>query len=100
MNSDFLEFILEQLHDLPNLSYRPMFGGHGLYQDTQFFAIIHQQNLYFKANDKTRQAYIDQGSTPFKPSEKQTLKNYYLVPADIIENKDELTQCAAQAVSL
>ena len=34
---------------------------------------------------------------PFRPSDKQTLKNYYEVPPDILEDGDELVRWAEQA---
>ena len=36
---------------------------------------------------------------PFRPSEKQTLKNYYEVPADVIEDRSELASWASKAAS-
>jgi DNA transformation protein len=35
---------------------------------------------------------------PFRPNAKQTLKSYYQVPADVIEDADELSQWAMKAI--
>jgi DNA transformation protein len=35
---------------------------------------------------------------PFKPSAKQTLKNYYEVPAEVVEDADELMLWSEEAV--
>jgi DNA transformation protein len=37
---------------------------------------------------------------PFRPNPKQTLKNYYEVPVNIMENIDQLTIWAKQAIFL
>jgi TfoX/Sxy family transcriptional regulator of competence genes len=35
---------------------------------------------------------------PFRPSAKQTLKSYYQVPVDIVEDGDRLCQWAMKAI--
>jgi len=57
-----------------------MFGGFGLYHCDLFFGILHKGRLYFKTNDQTRPVYEKYGMKPFRPSAKQTLKNYYEIP--------------------
>ncbi len=94
----FKEFVLDQLAGLPGVTCRAMFGGYGLYRGAVFFGIIHKGRLYFKTDDRTRAAYLDQGMKPFRPNKKQTLKTYYEVPVDIIEDAEELAawaECAA-----
>jgi DNA transformation protein len=77
-----------------------MFGGFGLYQGEVFFGIIHQGRLYFKTNERTRQSYVKKGMKPFRPNAKQTLKTYYEVPVEVIEDQEELATRARQAASL
>ena len=59
----------------------------------------HKGRLYFKTNEQTRPAYIENGMKPFRPSEQQTLKNYYEVPPDVLEDGDELIQWALKAAT-
>lgn len=93
----FKDFVLDQLADLRGLTCRAMFGGHGLrYQDT-FFGIIHKGRLYFKVSPATVALYQEQGMTPFKPNAKQTLKSFYEVPVDVIEDAEQLTHWAELA---
>ena len=75
-----------------------MFGGYGLYQDETFFGIIHKGRLYFKIDDATIDEYRERKMKPFRPNAKQTLKSYYLVAVDIIEDGDELCEWAAKAI--
>ncbi len=91
MKSDsFVEFVLDQLRDVGSVTCRAMFGGHGLYRKGKFFAIIHKGKLYFKTDEKSREAYIKKGMKPFAPNKKQTLKNYYEVPGDVLDDADRL----------
>jgi len=94
----FKEFVLDQLQDLGPVTCRAMFGGYGLYHRDVFFGILFKGRLYFKTNDRTRPGYEDCGMQPFRPSDKQTLKNYFEVPPDILEDGDELVRWAHQAV--
>jgi len=94
----FKDFVLDQLCNLPGVTCCAMFGGYGIYQGEVFFGIIHQGRLYFKTNDRTRPAYVKKGMKPFRPNAKQTLKTYYEVPVEIIEDSDQLTAWAEQAV--
>ena len=95
------EFVLEQLRDLDEVAAKPMFGGFGLYQGRKFFGLVTRNDVvYFKTNEETRQDYIDLGSDVFRPSEKQTLKNYYEVPGEILDDREKIVSWAERAVDL
>jgi len=99
MNRDgFLDFILDQLNGIGSLEARRMFGGVGLYSDGVFFGIIDRGRLYFKTGSKTRSTYVEMGMKPFRPNAKQTLRTYYEVPVDIIEDQDLLVTWAGGAI--
>ena len=97
-DDSFKDFVLDQLDELPELECRSMFGGYGLYQEEIFFGIIFQGRLYFKTNARSAVPYRKLGMKPFQPNRKQTLRNYYEVPVDIIEDCDRLTNWAREAV--
>ena len=92
----FKDFVLDQLNGLRGVTCRSMFGGYGLYQGEVFFGIIHKSRLYFKTDEASRAAYRERGMKPFRPNAKQTLKTFYEVPADIIEDAEQLVTWAAQ----
>ena len=92
--------MLDQLSELSGLTHRAMFGGYGLYQRETFFGIIHEGRLYFKTDGTTRAAYVTRKMKPFRPNPKQTLKTYYEVPVDVLEDAGELTKWAQQASNL
>ena len=93
----FKDFVLDQLADLRGLTCRAMFGGYGLYRRTTFFGIIHKGRLYFKVTPATIADYTQQGMKPFKPNAKQTLKSFYELPPDILDDAERLTTWAEQA---
>jgi DNA transformation protein len=98
-NDGFKDFVLDQLSDFPGLTCRAMFGGYGLSQRETFFGIIHKGRLYFKVTPATLSPYKEQGMKPFRPNAKQTLKSFYEVPVDVLEDRDQLTSWARQAIS-
>lgn len=93
----FVAFVLDQLEGLDGVSARRMFGGHGLYLGDAFVGIIHDGRLYFRTDEVSRGDYRDRGMQPFRPNARQTLKNYFEVPADIIESPRRLREWALRA---
>ena len=96
-DESFKEFVLDQLHGLVGIDCRAMFGGYGLYRNDVFFGIIHKGRLYFKTDQKSVPIYLEVGMKPFRPNAKQTLKSYYEVPVDVIEDSDQLVDWAKNA---
>ena len=91
-------FILEQLSGAEGLGCRAMFGGHGLYRGGTFFGILFDGRLYFKIDDSTLVPYTRRAMSPFRPNDKQVLRSYFEVPADVVESRDELLRWAETAV--
>jgi DNA transformation protein len=94
----FKDFIVDQLAALRGVTSRKMFGGHGLYRDGVFFGIVYKGRVYFRVTDDTLPAYRELGMKPFRPNAKQTLKTYYEVPVDVVEDAERLTTWAVQAL--
>lgn len=95
----FKEFVLDQLHGLDHLSCRAMFGGHGLYRGNRFFGIIFKGRLYLKTTDVTRGEYQARGMKPFRPNSKQTLREYYEVPEDVLDDPEALRLWVGKAAA-
>jgi DNA transformation protein len=69
--SALVEHCLELLSPLGEVRARRMFGGHGLYIDDLFVAVIAFDRLYLKADEASRPDFIAAGCEPFvytKPS--------------------------------
>ncbi|MCK6438751.1 MAG: TfoX/Sxy family protein [Planctomycetes bacterium] len=98
--NDFKDFVLDQLADIDGISCRAMFGGHGLYHKDFFFGIVYKGALYFKTDEGTRRTYTARKMTSFKPNDKTTLRDYFQVPADVLENREELSRWARTAFGI
>jgi DNA transformation protein len=96
----FAEWVCEQLSGMSGIASKSMFGGHGIYSDGIFFAVIFSGRVYFKTDEITRERYLQQGRGPFSINDEVVLKNYYEVPVDVLEDPDELTIWAREAVQL
>jgi DNA transformation protein and related proteins len=96
----FKDYVLDQLTDLRGVTARAMFGGYGLYHRETFFGIIHKGRLYFKVTPATIALYKAHGMKPFRPNAKQTLKTYYEVPPDVVEDAERLVIWAKWAATL
>lgn len=97
--ASFNEFILDQLKALGRVECRSMFGGRGLYRNGTFFGILFKSRLYFKTDLSSRPFYLEKGMKPFRPNARQMLKSYYEVPADLLEDPDELVIWAERAIA-
>jgi DNA transformation protein len=96
-NASFLDCVLEQMVEAKGLKTRAMFGGHGLYIGSAFFGIVHRGALYLRTDEASRLAYMKAGSRPFNPRGQKELHRYYEVPADILEDSEELLIWAKRA---
>ncbi len=96
-NDSFKDYVLDQMSKLEGISARRMFGGYGLYRNAVFFGIIHKGRLYFKTDATTQPEYQKAGMKPFRPNTRQTLKTYYEVPPDILEEPALLLEWARKA---
>ncbi|MDR3395418.1 MAG: TfoX/Sxy family protein [Parasulfuritortus sp.] len=91
-DNEFVSYVLDQMAFLHGLHARAMFGGHGLYQDEVFFAIIVDDMLYLKANDATRADFEAKGLSPFSYAArgKTMTMQYYEAPAEVFEDADAM----------
>ena len=100
MNNSFVDFVVDQLSSLGEITPKKMFSSWGLYCGGVFFGIISNGVLYLKTNKETRICYEKLGMGPFTPSKKQVLKNYMQVPDEILEDKEQLLEWSEEAISL
>lgn len=99
--SEFVEFIIEQMSFISGLSVRAMFSGHGVYQDDCMFALIINDQLYFKADANTRGEYEAQGLKPFTymARGKHVSVNYFEAPPEVFDEIDAMRNWAHKALT-
>ena len=77
---------------------RRMFGGVGIYAEGAMFAIEHGETLYLKVDDESRAEFEELGAGPFTPSDRQTIRSFYEIPAEVVADDAELAAWAHRAV--
>jgi DNA transformation protein len=101
-STPFVEYVRDLLSPIGALTDGNFFGGHAFkYRQIQF-AMIMGSTLYFRVNESTRQKYELQGSKPFSYSTKKgvvQVRKYYAVPADLLEDHEQLLAWAKQAIN-
>jgi DNA transformation protein and related proteins len=67
-----------------------MFGGHGLYCDGAFFALVLDDVLYLKADELSRPRFLAAGLEPFvyERQGKRASLGYYRAPPEALESPD------------
>jgi DNA transformation protein len=101
-DDSFNEFVLDQLHALPDLRAKAMFGAHGLYCDEKFFGILDEGRLFFKTDAASQAEYTARGMGPFTYEMKGKVMTmaYHEVPPDVLEQPHELTAWARRAIQI
>jgi DNA transformation protein len=102
VTASFLAYVLEQLGQVPGLRSRRMFGGVGLYGDDLFFGLVDDDVLYLRVDDANRREHVARGCRPFRPfrDRPELSMSYYDVPADVLEDVDELARWARRSMQV
>jgi DNA transformation protein len=95
---DLLDYVLDQLRGVRSIEARSMFGGFGLYRDGLFFGIVFEGRFFMRTSPSTRSKYVNAGMTRFRPNARQTLKSYYEVPQEVLDDATTLACWAEEAV--
>ena len=103
-----IEYLIGDVFDESlHVTVRAMMGGHTLYADGKVFAIVGNDQLWFKGSNELADWYLSRGSKKFsytKPARaggegKEQGMNYFLVPEAVIENRHTLEEWVDIALS-
>ena len=64
VSASFKEFLIEQMAGFGPVTIRPMFGGAGVYHDGLMFALVDDEVLYLKVDDRPRPAFVAENLSP------------------------------------
>lgn len=97
----FIDFLRELLEPLGRIGTRAMFGGHGVYCDDLFIAIVIDGRLYLKVDEQTRDAFQAAGSAPFAyASKSKTIEmSYWNVPEEALDSPAQMRPWAQRAIA-
>jgi DNA transformation protein and related proteins len=100
-SSQFVDFIVEQLAEVPGVTKARFFGGTGLAAHSTQFAMIMGTSVYFVVDKVTRPKYEELGSKCFAydtKTKRVQVRKYFEVPAEVIEDREALVALAREAV--
>jgi DNA transformation protein len=100
VSDEFVDYVIEQLSSWGDVSVRRMFGGAGVYREGTMFGVIAEDVAYLKVDDSNRDDFVRAGSAPFEPYPekiKTTVRTYFEIPADVLEDPDELAKWAKRS---
>ncbi|MSP48880.1 MAG: TfoX family protein [Alphaproteobacteria bacterium] len=92
MAAGFVAFVEELLDPFGRATSRRMFGGHGIYLDGLFVAILWKDTLYLKAAGDGQAACEAAGLKRFRPSSTEASYSlgFYAPPEEALEDPDAL----------
>jgi TfoX/Sxy family transcriptional regulator of competence genes len=108
----FLEYILYDVFgESEPITARAMMGSHILYYEGKVFAIVENEELYFKGSKELVDWYLSRGSKQFrvsrsrglavnKPEERDAHLYYFLVPQEVYEDKERREEWMEVALSV
>ncbi len=101
VSQDYIDFLMDQFSEFGEVTYKKMFGGAGFYKDGVMYGGIMYDELHFKVDDATRPLYEERGMKPFSQGnqKKKTKPTYYCVPAEVVEDREELCRWAERALT-
>ena len=96
----FVEHCCELLAGMGAVRAKRMFGGHGLYADEIFLALVTGETLYLKADATTCSAFEAAGCRPFtfETRGKQVATSYWSAPESALESADQMQPWARLAL--
>jgi DNA transformation protein len=100
VSAEYLDFIKEQLSGFGPVTVRRMFGGAGIFRDGLMFALIADETLYLKADDKSQSEFEALSLPPFTygaKSGRRTIMSYWRAPEACLDDRDEMTEWAQKA---
>jgi DNA transformation protein len=97
-----LELLRELLEPVGAISVRRMFSGAGIYCDGLMFALVADDTLYFKADDRNRPAFEAEGMSAFayeKKGGRVAIMSFWRVPERLLDEPDEFVEWARDALA-
>jgi DNA transformation protein and related proteins len=100
VSEGYREYVQDQLEQVVPVTLRRMFGAVGIYSQRFFFALMDNDTLFFKVDESNRADYEARGMGAFRPfGDDRMIMQYYEVPAEILEDKEQLGFWVRKAVS-
>jgi len=88
MSTEFIAYLHEVFVSFGSIQAKRMFGGFGIYHQGLMFALVIDDILYLKANEKSKHIFEQHGLTPFEFDRlgKIVKLSYYQAPEEIFDD--------------
>ena len=98
---EYAEHLRDLLRPLGAIRLRRMFGGHGIYADGLFFAVILGEQLYVKVDAVSRPVFEAAGLEEwiYEKHGRPVHMNYFRPPEDIFDDEDALVLWGRRALA-
>ncbi len=102
MKSSFADYVVNDLLvGIEGVRARRMFGGYGIYKGDTMFALIADDELYYKVGEAEQKDYEAHGSEPFRYSTKDrssVTMSYWKLPLEVMEDHLFLEEWTHRAI--
>ena len=98
VSDGYREFVFDRLNEVTPITSRRMFGEIGVYARGLFFAIVADDNLYFKVDEQTKGRFEAAGMSAYNPIGQPM--RYYSVPLSVLEDDEELAEWVHAALAV
>lgn len=97
--NEFVDYVVELMSGWATVTARKMFGGHGLYREGLMFALIVEDELYFKTDADNLAKFERAGSHPFVyQSQSRTVQmSYWSAPPASLDAPAEMADWCQSA---
>jgi len=100
--SQFTDHVRELLAPIGRVRIRAMFGGYGVYLDDLMFALIADDELYFKVDAESVERFREAGCEPFvfESRGRTVAMSYFSAPAEVFDDREsarDWAECALDA---
>jgi TfoX/Sxy family transcriptional regulator of competence genes len=86
-DQEFVDFVVDQIENAGQVTYKKMFGEYGIYSDSKIFALICDNKLFVKPTENGRIFINDVVEAPPYPG----AKSYFLIE-DKIDDREWLSE--------
>ncbi len=97
---EFCAHLVDLLSALGPVSVRRMFGGAGLYHAGAMFALVFEDTLYLKVDDRNRPDFVaaGMGAFTYDTDSGQISMSYYEAPPEAMEDAETMCGWARKSV--
>ena len=87
-----------------SITLRRFFGGEGICAGEVMFGMVFGERIYFKTDDRTREAFVAEDCEPFSFEKQSTgetiVTGWYAIPERLYDDTDELARWARAALDV